>query len=120
LKSKEPKERRQNTTKPRKSSEKSKRPQVDPPLQAADPDLPEPPIPAPPWSESGNGVAVAAAMEHGNGASDPASTAIEAAVIDPPLELVQARAYELFVQRGYQHGHHLEDWLTAERELKSR
>ena len=36
------------------------------------------------------------------------------------LELVQARAYELFVQRGYQHGHHLEDWLTAERELKSR
>ncbi|MDH5562870.1 MAG: DUF2934 domain-containing protein [Nitrospirota bacterium] len=27
------------------------------------------------------------------------------------------RAYELFVQRGYEHGHDLEDWLEAERQI---
>ncbi|MGQ0505173.1 MAG: ribosomal protein L7/L12 [Myxococcaceae bacterium] len=28
-----------------------------------------------------------------------------------------ARAYELFLQRGGEHGHHDEDWAQAEREL---
>ena len=37
-----------------------------------------------------------------------------------PPELIEVRAYELFVERGYAHGHHLEDWLTAERELKAK
>ncbi len=37
---------------------------------------------------------------------------------EPAHELIRQRAYELFVRRGYKHGHHLEDWLTAERELK--
>lgn len=32
---------------------------------------------------------------------------------------IAARAYELFVARGGQHGHALEDWLTAEAELRS-
>jgi len=32
-------------------------------------------------------------------------------------ELIAMRAYERFVERGYQHGHDVEDWLTAEREL---
>jgi hypothetical protein len=27
------------------------------------------------------------------------------------------RAYDLYVARGYQQGHDLEDWLTAEREI---
>ena len=27
------------------------------------------------------------------------------------------RAYELYVQRGYEHGHDLEDWLEAERQI---
>ena len=27
------------------------------------------------------------------------------------------RAYELYVQRGYKHGHDLEDWLEAERQI---
>ena len=27
------------------------------------------------------------------------------------------RAYDLYVARGYQQGHDLEDWLNAEREL---
>ena len=30
---------------------------------------------------------------------------------------VANRAYELFQQRGYQHGHHSEDWLRAESEI---
>ena len=28
---------------------------------------------------------------------------------------VASKAYELFAQRGYQHGYHLEDWHQAER-----
>ena len=32
-------------------------------------------------------------------------------------EQIAARAYEHFVERGYDHGHDLEDWLAAEREL---
>jgi HSP20 family protein len=30
---------------------------------------------------------------------------------------ISNRAYELFAQRGYAHGHHFEDWLRAESEL---
>lgn len=32
-------------------------------------------------------------------------------------EIIRMRAYELFEQRGYQHGHDLEDWLHAEAEV---
>jgi len=39
---------------------------------------------------------------------------------DPPRELIEVRAYQLFVERGYVDGYHLEDWLTAERELKAK
>jgi hypothetical protein len=35
----------------------------------------------------------------------------------PANERVQQRAYELFLQRGQQPGHELEDWLQAEREV---
>ena len=31
---------------------------------------------------------------------------------------VESRAHELFVARGCQHGHDLEDWLQAEREVR--
>jgi hypothetical protein len=34
-----------------------------------------------------------------------------------PPEAVAARAYERFAARGYVHGHALEDWVVAEREL---
>ena len=30
-------------------------------------------------------------------------------------EMISKKAYELFAQRGYQHGHHEEDWREAER-----
>ena len=32
---------------------------------------------------------------------------------------IAQRAYELFLRRGGQHGHDLEDWLAAEQELRS-
>ena len=42
----------------------------------------------------------------------------------PPFDDVRARitarAYELYVERGYRHGCGLEDWLDAEREILSR
>ena len=30
-------------------------------------------------------------------------------------EMISKKAYELFAERGYQHGHHEEDWREAER-----
>ena len=34
-------------------------------------------------------------------------------------EAIAKRAFELFIERGCEHGHHEEDWLRAERELTS-
>jgi hypothetical protein len=36
---------------------------------------------------------------------------------DPITEAIARRAHELFLARGGQHGHDLDDWLQAEREL---
>ena len=36
----------------------------------------------------------------------------------PTHDVIAMRAYELFLQRGGQHGQDFEDWLTAERELR--
>jgi len=30
---------------------------------------------------------------------------------------IAQRAYELYAERGYRHGHALDDWLDAEREI---
>ncbi|MFB3852858.1 MAG: DUF2934 domain-containing protein [Vicinamibacterales bacterium] len=38
----------------------------------------------------------------------------------PRREDIARRAYEIFCERGRTHGHHLEDWLRAERELQQR
>ena len=35
----------------------------------------------------------------------------------PDTDAIAARAYQLFLERGGQHGRELDDWLTAEREL---
>ena len=32
-------------------------------------------------------------------------------------EIIRQRAYQLFEQRGFQHGHDLDDWLQAEAEV---
>jgi hypothetical protein len=36
----------------------------------------------------------------------------------PTHSEIAARAYELFCERGGSHGHDLDDWLQAERELQ--
>ena len=33
---------------------------------------------------------------------------------------IRTRAYQLFEERGYEHGHDLEDWLAAEAELRGK
>lgn len=37
----------------------------------------------------------------------------------PTHDEIARRAYELWLQRGAPHGTHLEDWLSAERELRT-
>jgi len=44
--------------------------------------------------------------------SDPVTT--------PARDEVAQRAYERFIERGQQHGHDLEDWLSAEHELTTQ
>jgi len=36
---------------------------------------------------------------------------------DPITEAIARRAFELFLARGQQHGHDIDDWLQAEREF---
>ncbi len=44
--------------------------------------------------------------------------AIAASVVTAPShEQIARRAYELYLQRGAQHGCDLQDWIAAEREL---
>jgi hypothetical protein len=38
----------------------------------------------------------------------------------PTEKHIAARAYELYLQRGCENGHDVEDWLIAEKELKQR
>ena len=38
----------------------------------------------------------------------------------PHLDEIRIRAYEIFMERGAQTGHDLEDWLQAERELEPK
>ena len=45
--------------------------------------------------------------------------ATETPVTTPSSEAVACRAYELFLERGGEHGHDVEDWLRAERELRA-
>jgi hypothetical protein len=49
--------------------------------------------------------------------SDPAHTLGPAVA---PAESIAARAYELFLARGGEHGRDLDDWLRAESELVNR
>jgi hypothetical protein len=46
-----------------------------------------------------------------------ASKASKVAKAAPTQDEIAKRAYELFLDRGGQHGHAEEDWLQAEKEL---
>ena len=48
----------------------------------------------------------------------PARNAATSHRNDLSHERIARRAYEIFLARGGHHGHHEEDWLQAERELK--
>ena len=35
-------------------------------------------------------------------------------------EIIRNRAYQLFAERGYEHGHDVDDWLQAEVEIMGK
>jgi hypothetical protein len=41
-------------------------------------------------------------------------------VPEPSVDDIRRRAYERYLERGGNHGQHFDDWLEAERELKSK
>jgi len=45
---------------------------------------------------------------------------MQGAAADVDRDLLSQRAYERYLERGGEHGQDLEDWLTAERELRER
>jgi hypothetical protein len=49
--------------------------------------------------------------------SKGASRVDSTAAVRATQEDIAKRAYEIFIARGGEHGHHEEDWLRAEREL---
>ena len=53
--------------------------------------------------------------------SVPQGAAVNTSAADSPrLEEIRIRAYEIYMERGGQAGHDLEDWLQAERELEPK
>ena len=52
--------------------------------------------------------------------ADTAADAGAAGEREPSVEEIRYRAYELYLERGGEHGMDFEDWLNAERELKHR
>jgi hypothetical protein len=46
------------------------------------------------------------------------ASSLEAAVGASSQDIAR-RAYEIFVEQGFQHGHDLEHWLAAEQELRA-
>lgn len=38
----------------------------------------------------------------------------------PSNEQIETRAYEIYLERGREEGHDVEDWIAAETELKQR
>jgi hypothetical protein len=51
----------------------------------------------------------------------PRRESVETSVADSPrLEKIRIRAYEIYIERGGQPGHDLDDWFQAERELEPK
>jgi hypothetical protein len=107
LKSKEPKQPREKKPRTRKSGEETK-------LSMQKGGEAEVVSRAPAANGSGTHI--------GNGTVAHVVEITSAAIVamSPPEEMIRVRAYELFVARGYEHGHHMDDWLAAERELKMK
>jgi hypothetical protein len=52
--------------------------------------------------------------------SAPSPKAIGRAAIEPTVDDIRRRAYERYLERGRTDGQHFDDWLEAERELRSK
>jgi len=39
---------------------------------------------------------------------------------EPTVDDIRRRAYERYLERGGRHGQHFDDWVEAEKELKSK
>jgi Protein of unknown function (DUF2934) len=50
----------------------------------------------------------------------PVPQKVSGLALNPSEQEIAARAHELFLQRGAESGHELEDWLQAERELREK
>jgi hypothetical protein len=47
-------------------------------------------------------------------------SAPDAAGAEPSADDIRRRAYERYLERGGNHGQHFDDWLEAERELRTK
>jgi hypothetical protein len=52
--------------------------------------------------------------------SSPAETNFPSAGSQPTRDQIALRAYEIYLERGCEPGHELEDWTQAERELSAK
>jgi hypothetical protein len=53
--------------------------------------------------------------------SDQQEEAVKTSTGDSPrLAEIRIRAYEIYMERGGQPGHDLDDWIQAEREIESK
>ena len=52
--------------------------------------------------------------------AETAADQVTAGNREPSAEEIRYRAYELYLERGGEHGLDFEDWLKAEQELKNR
>jgi hypothetical protein len=51
-------------------------------------------------------------------ASAPGKTTMQAP--RAPQDMIRMQAYQIFASRGYEHGHDVQDWLSAERQIQVR
>ena len=67
-----------------------------------------------------NGTATVSKKKIPSSALQMSSAESNAAKASISEEKIRQRAYELYMQRGGQHGRHADDWFRAEAELRSR
>ena len=49
-----------------------------------------------------------------------APAAPSSAAKEPSVDDIRRRAYERYLERGGRHGEHVDDWIEAEKELRSK
>lgn len=73
-------------------------------------------------STSGDGVALANTNSASSNVTEITERTNKKQVTQAkvPQDQVASLAHRFFAERGYQHGHHEEDWYRAEQELRGR